>query len=411
MTTQTAGSEAHAHAGDHLVHEVVGAPLSPFEASVAVGAGVTALVMAGAMPILLGALANLHRLPVAQIGDTAMAESLTMGLTTAGFSAFVKPARLRLIGFTSIAAVAAINLAMILASGWAVVGLRAFAGIFEGVLIWLTTGMIARSETPERWAGVFFTVLTACQFALTVVLTTLVEPRFGPEGGFVLGAILIGLAAPLAFLGRDRYAALPGGGTTPGSPPPRGWVALAGMFLYIAAFAAVAIYTVPLARQAHLDERVADIAVTASLAVQILGSATATVLAGRIHYFAVVIFAVLCSLAAWATFLFWPPAWLFIVASMALGFVYMVAAPFLVPMVIEADPSRRAAVQAGGAQLFGGALGPFLASRMVGEHDVHGAVILGACLLTGALAIFGGLHLTSRAGILAAAGADQGAST
>jgi hypothetical protein len=74
----------------------------------------------------------------------------------------------------------------------------------------------------------------------------------------------------------------------------------------------------------------------------------------------------------------------------------MVVTPFLVPMTIEADPTRQAAVQSGGAQLFGGALGPFLASRIVGEQDVHGAVVLGAAMLLIALALCGGLHLTTR---------------
>ena len=53
-------------------------------------------------------------------------------------------------------------------------------------------------------------------------------------------------------------------------------------------------------------------------------------------------------------------------------------------------------MQSGGAQLFGASLGPFLASRVVGDHNVHGAVVLAAVLLLAALSIFGGLHLTTR---------------
>ena len=81
---------------------------------------------------------------------------------------------------------------------------------------------------------------------------------------------------------------------------------------------------------------------------------------------------------------------------MASGLIYMLATPFLVPMTIEADPSRRAAMQSGGVQLFGGALGPFLASRMVDGSAVHAVVMLGSWLLLGGLTIFGVLHLTRR---------------
>ena len=71
-------------------------------------------------------------------------------------------------------------------------------------------------------------------------------------------------------------------------------------------------------------------------------------------------------------------------------------APFLVPMTIEADPSRRAAVQSGAAQLTGGAMGPLLASRGVGAGSVHGALWLGAALTLAGLAVMAWLHFTSR---------------
>jgi hypothetical protein len=395
MSTEAIDPPRHGPTDDHLVHEVVGAPLTAVEAGVAIALGVVALLLAGSMPVLLGALASEHRLAITQIGVTAMGEALTMGLAAAGFGALVKPARLRLIGLVAVLALAAINLAMVWAGGLEVMGLRAMAGVAEGVLLWITIGMIARSETPERWAGVFYASLTLCQFILTGVLTAVVVPHWHASGGFALAAGLVLLSAPIALFGRDRYAPLPDGATTAGAPPPRGWVALAASLLFAAAFGAVAIYTVPLARQAGLSEGVAGAGITAALATQILGGAAATALAGRAHYFTVFVFCTLATIAGWVVFMFWPPAWLFIIAAMAVGFVYMVATPFLVPMLIEADPSRRAAVQSGGAQLFGAALGPFLASRVVGEHNVHGAVVLAAVLLLAGLSILGALHLTT----------------
>jgi hypothetical protein len=51
-------------------------------------------------------------------------------------------------------------------------------------------------------------------------------------------------------------------------------------------------------------------------------------------------------------------------------------------------------VQSGAAQLIGGAMGPLLASRVIGEHDVHGALWLGAALTLAGLAVVAWLHFT-----------------
>jgi hypothetical protein len=389
---------AQARGDAHVVHEVVGPPLTRVEAGVAIAMGVVSLMLAGATPVLLGALADEHRLAVTRIGDTAMLEALTMGLTAALGGALLKPVRLRLIGVLAGLALAATDLAMTRASGVGVMAVRAAAGVPEGLLLWITIGMIARTQTPERWAGAFFTASTLSQFAVAAALTLAVVPRLHADGGFVVAAILVLVCAPVALFGASRYAPLPGGGGDGGAPPPRGWVALAGTVLFTAAGGAVTVYIMPLAHQARLGAGVAAAALTASLAVQVLGSALATAVAGRIHYFAVFVTTTLVTLACWAVYMFWPPAWLFVGAAMVTGFVGLLATPFLVPMTIEADPSRRAAVQSGGAQLFGAALGPFLASRVVGERDVHAVLVLGAALLISGLTIFGALHLTARKG-------------
>lgn len=395
MSTEAIDPPSKAQTEDHLAREVVGPPLSATEAGATIALGVIALLLAGVLPVLLGALANESRLAVIRIGDAAMAEALTMGLTAAVCGAMIRPSRLRRTGFIAIVTLAAVDFAMVWASGLAVPALRALAGVAEGVLLWITIGMIARSATPERWAGIFYTGLSLCQFLLTAVLAGLITPRWHASGAFALVAALILVSAPIALFGRDSYPALPDGSITTGSPPARGWAALAGGLLFAAAFGAVAIYAVPLALQAGLSVGVAGAAIAVALAMQILGGVTATALAGRAHYFTVFVVGTLVTLAAWVVLMFWPPAWLFIIAAMMVGFVYMAATPFLAPMAIEADPTRRAAVQMAGAQMFGAALGPFLASRVVGEHNVHGAVVLAAALLLGSLSIFGGLHLTS----------------
>ena len=69
--------------------------------------------------------------------------------------------------------------------------------------------------------------------------------------------------------------------------------------------------------------------------------------------------------------------------------------PFLAPMTIEADPSRRAAVLLGGANLLGSSLGPLMASALVTDADARGALAFGAGCLAVALVIVTGLHIRS----------------
>ena len=70
-------------------------------------------------------------------------------------------------------------------------------------------------------------------------------------------------------------------------------------------------------------------------------------------------------LAAWPHLRCCPSAFLYLLTSGVFGFLWMFSLPFFVPMVIAADPTRRAALLVGGAELTGGSLGPLLASFVV----------------------------------------------
>src|SRR5271165_1067848 len=58
--------------GDHLVHEAVGPSIAGLQAAATIGVGVNSLMFAGILPVLLGALADEHRLSASGIGLTAM---------------------------------------------------------------------------------------------------------------------------------------------------------------------------------------------------------------------------------------------------------------------------------------------------------------------------------------------------
>jgi hypothetical protein len=389
---------------EHVVHEAVGPPLSRVEAAGALGVGVNSLLVLGVMPVLLGALASEGRLSDQGIGLAAMIEVLTMGVATALAGVLLKPRRLKTIGLVAALAMAAADLASAGASGPAILALRGLAGAIEGVLLWITVAMISRTVTPERWAGAFFTAQTAAQLALSVVLAIWVLPRFGATGGFLAATACALAGAGAALFGPSRLADLNPGEAIAGPPPLRGWVALAGTLVFVAGGGAVAVYLQPLAAQIGLDAGVARTALSASLAAQVLGGAAATLVAGRVRWFHVFVVVTAINLVVWRLFASPAPAWLFIAANATSGFAAIFLAPFLVPMTIEADPSRRAAVQSGAAQLIGGALGPAIAAVTVSDRDVHGALWLGAGMLLAGLAIVAWLHLTHRRPAAAAAG-------
>ncbi len=379
----------------HVVHEAFGPPLKPAEAGAAIALGVVSLLISGVLAVLLGALAEEHRLSAPGIGLSAMTEALTMAITTGLVGALLKPHHLKLIGAGAAIALAATDLATLGArTDAAVMGVRALCGLPEGVLLWITIGMIARSATPERWAGVLFTALTASQLAVSAAFAAIVIPRFGANGGFasIAGLSLIGVLIALWL--PNRYPALPQVKGETGAPPPRGWLALFGTLIYVSAAAAVGIYLLPLAAQAGLSSGVARTANSFSLAAQVLGGALATLVAGRVNYFTVFTGGVAAFLGVYFVYGFAAPAWMFIAATAFNGLITIFITPFLVPMTIEADPSRRAAVQSGAVQLLGAALGPLLASRVVDAHNVRGALWLGAGLLFSGLGVIAGLHFT-----------------
>ncbi|HEV2365669.1 MAG TPA: hypothetical protein VGS12_15875 [Caulobacteraceae bacterium] len=375
-------STASEHVGhEHVVHEAVGGPVRPLEAAAALIIGVNALIVFGVQAVMLGALADAGRLSAAGIGQTATLESLAMGAATALAGTIRRPRRLRLTAAACTVILALCDLACMGAGAPLIMATRALAGAVEGVLLWVTVCMIARTVTPERWAGVFFTLQVLGQFALALAFGMWVLPRWGPSGGFVaLGVVnLAGLAlAPFAPRGFEPLPVPEGEG---GAPPPRGWIALIASFLYVSASGAAAVYLIPIAHEAGLSAGVARTANWVSLAAQVAGGASATALAGKVRWYAVFVITSATFAVGWWIYGHSPTAPLFIAAQAAGGYVAILLGPFLVPFTIEADPSRRAAMQSGSAQVLGGAMGPWLASLVVGQRNARAVLILSGSLL------------------------------
>jgi MFS family permease len=348
--------------------------------------GINSLLVLGVFPVLFGALVDEHRLSNAGIGQLATLELLAMGVATAAAGAFLKAERLRSIGVAVSLGLAAVNLLTAHASGAVLFPLRVAAGGLEGVLLWITVSMIARTVTPERWAGVFFATQTFGQLVLAVILALWVMPRFGASGGYTAVAVASVIGVAPALMTPHRLAPLPVSPGEGGVPPLRGCLALLVTLIFVASSGAVSVYLQPLAHQAGLAAGVARSANWVSLVAQVAGGTLATLVAGRVRYFTVFVVVSAATLWVWWVFDHTAPAWLFIGANAFAGLTNIFLAPFLVPFTIEADPSRRAALQGGAAQLLGGALGPWMASFLVSDQDVRSVLWLGAGLLLTGLA-------------------------
>lgn len=344
--------------------------------------GVAGILFAGVGPLLLGGLEASGRISSAQLGQAGTAELLAMGAAAGVTGPLWGLKRLKLLAALCGLAMAALNTVSIVADGWAVVAVRGLNGLPSGALIWLMTAMIVRSARPERWAAIYLTVQTLAQAIIVAALGALVEEPAGAGMGFgVLAAI--GLATAIAGMAvPGSLAALPIDPDQPtGRPSLRGIVALAAAFAFNAGILAVWIYVEPLSRQAGHPAGTAGLAFSLSLAAQVVGGLVATIGAGRLPTMPTLVLSLAGMMTAMVALAALPGVAVFLAISGLFGFLWMFASPFYTPLVIHADPTRRAAMFGSGAALLGCAAGPFLASLLVGESDVRQCLTLGIGLL------------------------------
>jgi fucose permease len=154
---------------------------------------------------------------------------------------------------------------------------------------------------------------------------------------------------------------------------------------------AIWVYLEPLAAQVGLDTQRAHDAVAAALAMQVLGGLAATLLGERLKASHVLVGAGLANLALLAALSNHPGGAMFIGLVAVFGFLWLFVLPFHTVLLIAIDPSRRAAMQLGAAQLLGSSAGPLAASLLVGDTDAGGAMKLAAACLVAALALILGV--------------------
>jgi hypothetical protein len=350
--------------------------------------GTIGILIPGVQPIVLGALLTDQQITLAQLGHAASAELLSMGLAAAIAAALLPPRHLRAISVAASLTLVLGNFCTPLLSGEAVTAIRALTGAAGGLLIWVTACMIARSNAPDRWAGIYLTIQTLAQFLFAALMTSWIDPAAATTRDFRMLAIG-GVAAAVVSLGLpNAFQALPRNADSAETThafvrtPPRAIAALACNFLLLMFIVSIWVYYDPIAHQAGLSTKISDTAVSVSLAFQVLGGTVATLTAGRLKWYPVFLACAIVDFAMVALLGTKPSAFLFLTDAAVFGFIWLFILPFLVPMTIEADPSRRSAVLISGVSLLGCSVGPTVVGMLVSADDTSGALWLGAaCLL------------------------------
>ncbi|MBD9395441.1 MFS transporter [Acidovorax sp. ACV01] len=356
----------------------------------ALAVGTIAVLMVGVQPILLGELVEARQVSLEGVGIVAMAEIIMLGLGVVLGDALLPGARLRSITLVAGVCAAGLDLLTLLATGdGALTGVRAAAGLAEGVLIWGTTGVVVRTANPARVGGIFFVAQTLAQALLGVVLANAIIPHWGWRGGFVALGLLALQPCLLAFVQPARLSPL--------APPAVSgfrWSAatlqpLAVVFLQLATLGSFWAYLEPLGKAAGYDARSAQTLVAAVLAMQVVGGSLAALAVRRLP---VVSTLVACSvlLAIVTTAAHQLPSGNtrdFALACALFGFVWLFMLPFHIGLAFRADPSGRLAGLVPAAQLLGSAFGPLTASFIVEGENASAVPLLSAGFALAAAAL------------------------
>lgn len=359
--------------------------------------GVIGVMIPGLQPQLLGALVAEGRLSLGALGIVATLELLVMGIAAGAAGVCLPVTRLRAVAGGALLLTGAADILTPLLDSGALVAARIAAGLGEGVLIWIAIGFIVRTDRPERWSGIYLAVQTLSQL---IFASAIGYSAADSTGGFVaLGAVtLVGLLAlpwlPRAYqplVADDR-----GDSFLPSAP---GLLALAGVALYLAFIVAVWVYVEPLALEYGIAPTTIRFVAPLTLAMQVVGAGTAAILAGRLPGRATIMVVGLVNLGLLAIMAAAPSAATFVAATALFGFFWLFVLPFQIPVVIAADPSRRAALLIGSAQLIGSSLGPVLAGMSIGDKAVARVLAFGAvCAIAGIVALIGATALPRRSG-------------
>lgn len=359
----------------------------PVFASFAIGAAVLLIQML--QPVLLGALAAEGRLDESSLGRVAAAELFGLAIGT-GFGPplmTTRGMRLRIA-----AAMAMLVLANLVTPGAQTAGalllLRSAAGLLEGLVLGACIAVQVRTAAPERVNALFFGLVGMPQIIAGYWLPTLILPRHGADGGFLLVGTLT-LAAALAA------AAMPSSLKTDGDdvPRPTPWNLLTLLLVFAvvvqnAGNSGAWTYVERIASQREFAPSTVGLAVSAGVAANVLASLAVAGVGWRLPALRVLMIGMplqaLVAIHLGGT----GDPWGYVGAAIGYNIFWAGLLPFYIAIAVRIDPSRVVAQMLAGAGLLGLAVGPALTSLAVQPGDVSPAFAVTAALLFSASLLY-----------------------
>lgn len=362
--------------------------------SAALTLGSIAVLMVGLQPLLLGELLAQNRLSLEGVGLVAMGEILSLGLGVILGDLLRSVFSLRLITIVAILGASFMDLVTASTTGDGALALtRALAGLAEGLLLWGTVNLIVQGPAPDRVAGVFMVVQTLGQALVAAVLAYWILPMHSASYGFVFLGVLT--AASLVLV-RWQPSRLANQQEQRANDSGFGWslkhlLLLGLVFMQLSAIGGLWAYLEPLSKYVGLDAQNAQLLVSGTLLMQVLGGCLGILLVRRISDF---------SLLAGAALLLGGIALgmyvsvdmgvsVFLVLCGSFGLVWLMLTPFQVRIALQIDPSGRIAALVPGMQLLGCAFGPLIASQWVVGENAEYVLLVSAVFSLIALILVG----------------------
>jgi predicted MFS family arabinose efflux permease len=350
--------------------------------------GSVALLILGLQPLLLGELVSHKQITLGGVGLVAMGEIIALGIGVIAANSLLPPGQLPAITTVAAVLLAALDLLSLQLNGdLQFLLVRAVAGLFAGVLVWVATSVIVRTAAPDRLSAVFLVSQTLAQASVAAILATVVVPNTGWQGGFAVLAALSGGMILLAPALRPGLTRLTDSGS--GLPPPSAATVLtfAVVLMQMGAIGSLWAYLDPLGRDIGLSATQVGTLISAVLVLQVIGGSSAAWVVRKLHAPTVLICgSVVQALLAYGLHLR-PAAPLFCVLCGLFGFVWLFLMPFQIRLGLAADPVGRVAVLVPALQLLGSALGPLLTSVFVTDDNARPVPVVCAGFALAALCL------------------------
>lgn len=365
--------------------------------SCALLAGCTAALQ----PILLGSLVRAGALAPAQLGHAAAAEAMGTLVATTLAATFLSTRGLRLWASLALATGILCNILTPMLAGAAIVTARFVDGCSSGLLIWLLVAMLTREDTPALTLGIYNTLRTVLALALALIFAN-IRARWWPHlsGYHVIAALEACMSLSIVMLPAqlDSYTA-ERSTRTPISriPDIPGLFGLAASLLFMAGIMGFWIYAEKVQTGQGSSAENAMRILPVSLLGQVVGGSMSALLARYVGTYQAIFFgiAAIC-LAVMTIVLFHHPLahfWAFL----EFGFFWIFVPTFQIPLLLDLDPSARAAMLNPSAQLSGSALGPIMAALLVAYRQAWLIPLLTiGLLMLAALSISAGHWLARR---------------